>query len=163
MGVRLAEYERNGYRPLVGDEADKLKYLEPVTVLDTETGELVKGKVIAGKRGEIVKVLFRSGAIFSFDIDNPAFWPASEQRDRRPPICVEDGRQFVIVTSEPYPAYVEESSPLFDALKASREIAKLRKELSEAVLKYDALWADHLALQERVVALETITKPRAVA
>lgn len=162
LSVHNAEYERNGYRPLVGDEADKLAYMQPVTVLDTQTGELSQGKVIAGRRGEVVKVLFRSGAIFTFDIDNPSYWPASEKRDRKAPWCVEDGREWVIVTHNPYPSVVESSS-LFDALKASKEIAQLRKEVAETARKYDTLWADHLALQERVHAVESITKPRAVA
>ena len=39
MGVQLAEYERDGHRPLIGDEADALRYLDTVTVLDTEMGD----------------------------------------------------------------------------------------------------------------------------
>ena len=162
MSVQIAEYERDGHRPLMGDEADALRYLDTVTVLDTEMGDFSTGRVI-GCTGEEVKVQSRSGCIMAFDLDNPDFWGDDEVRDRKPPIAVEDGREFVIVTDKPPMAQAEPPKvDVFNALKASLLLTKLQRQLAEAERKHAALLADFTTLQSRVDALEAIT-PRAVA
>lgn len=150
-----SEFERDGCRPLVDDEADALKYAEQVTVLDTLTGDFSTGKVI-GIGSEHIRVQFTTGCIMVFDSDNPDFWGDDHPPARRPPTAIDDGRGFVIVTHKPYPA---KRTPLFDALKASKEIGDLRAEVKRltdiiqglpTLEQYQALFADVHTFHEEV-------------
>lgn len=156
-----SEFERHGCRPLVDDEADALKYAETVTVLDTLLGDLSTGKVI-GINSERIRVQFPNGCIFAFDTDNPDFWGEDHPTERRPPIAIEDGRGFVIVTEKPYPVAAPKRTPLFDALKASKEIGELRAQGHQianfvqglpTLAMYEELQNTVKALRDEVAAL----------
>lgn len=160
MGVQKAEFERNGYRPLVDDEADDIAYGEFVNVLDTLTGDHLKAKVINVAEG-LIEAQTAHGWILRFDTNDEA------GEDRRPPIAIEDGRGFVIVTVKPYPA---PHTDVFNALKASLAINELRAHNDQIANfvqglptreMYDEMLNTVVALRNEVAALRNAMRKTA--
>lgn len=162
--VPFAEFTRNGYRAMTGDEADRLSWGEMVTIFDSSTGDHSKGTVHSQTR-DSVRVDNRQGAEFLFDLDKPDFWADDRTGDRKPPSCEIDSRLLVLVTTALYVEKAEdEPTPLFNAIKASKEINELRgevKRLTDIIQgmptreEYDAMFADMSGLHQAVkVALE---------
>lgn len=138
--VPFAEFTRDGYRAMTGEEADRLSWGEMVTILNSSTGDHSKGTVHSQTR-DSVKVDNRQGAEFLFDLDKPDFWADDRTGERKPPSCEIDGQLLVLVTTALYVEKAEEEpTPLFNAIKASVELVALRKRVAalEAQVKLQA-------------------------
>lgn len=153
--VNLAEFSRDGHRPITFDEADALRWGQLVTILDSATGDLSYGTVHSFARGESVRVDLRNGATLDFDLDNPDLWPDDREGDRNPPMCDVDGHVLVLVTTALAVDRKPDPEPLFNALKASTEIADLKARVVtlEAALDRQANFLQGLPTLEQHQAL----------
>lgn len=133
-----------GFRFMLAHEADQLQYAEPVTVWD---GSSLWPGVVTGHTDESMKVMLRSGAILTLDLDHPDYWPIDDVRDRRPP---HDGTNVVIKRLDATPD--EDVEPLLRTSVALAVAMKDDTELQQAVARLREIVRDRLTHRPAVAA-----------
>lgn len=126
-----------GYRFMLGHEADRLAYADPVVLWN---GELVHGAVCACT-DEFTKVMLRSGVVVTLDLDHPDYWSDGESRDRRPPQSI-DG-EFVAL-HEVLATADDEIEPLMQVGAALAGMAKDDPELAAALAEVRRIFLNRL-------------------
>jgi hypothetical protein len=115
-----------GWRYMTAHEAETMGYGDPIVLWN---GELCHG-LVSGFKDDSMRVILRSGAVITLDLDHPDYWADGVHRDRRPPMDSE----FVALHDTEATAD-EDVEPLLRTSVALARMMKDDPELQQAVAR----------------------------